>query len=167
MNAEEEYATTVDLFDIIDIAQSAQKIKVSELRRLCRDRGIVCSDFLEAWMHLCEASYDVIDQAEENILSIDDALPEWDALRKERYYDNRPIPKPESTLVKPKDVEDNVNKPLHYRIGEVEAIDYIHQQLGTGVKDYLLGNVHSICTATGSRVRRWRIYARRGGIWRS
>ena len=76
-------------------------------------------------------------------MSIDDALPEeWDALRKERYYDNRPIPKPESTLVKPKDVEDNVNKPLHYRIGEVEAIDYIHQQLGTGVKDYLLGNVH-------------------------
>ena len=67
MNAEEEYATTVDLFDIIDIAQSAQKIKVSELRKLCRDRGIVCSDFLEAWMHLCEASYDVIDQAEERI----------------------------------------------------------------------------------------------------
>ena len=35
-----------------------------------------------------------------------------------------------------------VNKPPHYRVGEVEAIDYIGQQLGTGVKDYLLGNVH-------------------------
>ena len=32
--------------------------------------------------------------------------------------------------------------PQHYRVGEVEAIDYIHQQLGVGVKDYLLGNVH-------------------------
>ena len=37
---------------------------------------------------------------------------------------------------------DAVNKPQHYRVGEVEAIDYIHQQLGTGVKDYLLGNIH-------------------------
>jgi len=37
---------------------------------------------------------------------------------------------------------DPVNQPEHYRVGEVEAIDYIAQQLGTGVKDYLLGNVH-------------------------
>jgi acyl-homoserine lactone acylase PvdQ len=37
---------------------------------------------------------------------------------------------------------DQVNKPQHYRVGEVEAIDYIEQQLGSGVKDYLLGNVH-------------------------
>ena len=37
---------------------------------------------------------------------------------------------------------DAVNQPPHYRVGEVEAIDYIQQQLGTGVKDYLLGNVH-------------------------
>ncbi len=37
---------------------------------------------------------------------------------------------------------DPVNQPLHYRVGEVEAIDYIKQQLGTGFKDYLLGNVH-------------------------
>ena len=37
---------------------------------------------------------------------------------------------------------DPVNQPSHYRVGEVEAIDYIAQQLGMGVKDYLLGNVH-------------------------
>lgn len=37
---------------------------------------------------------------------------------------------------------DQVNKPAHYRVGEVEAIDYIGQQLGTGMKDYLLGNLH-------------------------
>ena len=37
---------------------------------------------------------------------------------------------------------DAVSKPQHYRVGEVEAIDYIAQQLGMGVKDYLLGNVH-------------------------
>ena len=37
---------------------------------------------------------------------------------------------------------DPVNQPSHYRVGEVEAIDYIAQQLGEGVKDYLLGNLH-------------------------
>ena len=42
-------------------------------------------------------------------------------------------------LIKP----DNVNKPQHYRVGgEIECIDYIYQQLGSGVKDYILGNVH-------------------------
>ena len=62
-------------------------------------------------------------------MSINDALPEeWDALRKDRYTDNRS--------------PDPVNQPAHYRVGEVEAIDYIQQQLGVGVKDYLLGNVH-------------------------
>ncbi len=57
--------------------------------------------------------------------SIDDITPEeWDSLRKAG------------------DEIDPVNQPSHYRVGEVEAIDYIAQQLGTGVKDYLLGNVH-------------------------
>ena len=37
---------------------------------------------------------------------------------------------------------DPVNQPSHYRVGEVEAIRYIEQQLGSGVRDYLLGNVH-------------------------
>jgi hypothetical protein len=37
---------------------------------------------------------------------------------------------------------DAVNKPRHYGHGEVEAIDYIAQQLGSGVRDYLLGNIH-------------------------
>ena len=56
-------------------------------------------------------------------MSINDAKPEeWDNLKGECY--------------------DPVDKPAHYRVGEVEAIDYIHQQLGSGVKDYLLGNVH-------------------------
>ena len=40
------------------------------------------------------------------------------------------------------DTPDLVEQPPHYRVGEVEAIDYIEQQLGSGVKDYLLGNVH-------------------------
>jgi hypothetical protein len=40
------------------------------------------------------------------------------------------------------DVPDDINQPAHYRAGEVEAIDYIAQQLGSGVKDYLLGNIH-------------------------
>jgi hypothetical protein len=37
---------------------------------------------------------------------------------------------------------DQVNKPQHYRVGEVEAIEYIGQQLGPGIKDYYLGNLH-------------------------
>ena len=62
-------------------------------------------------------------------MSISDALPEeWDQVRKDRYTDNRS--------------SDPVNKPDHYRVGEVEAIAYIEQQLGSGVRDYLLGNVH-------------------------
>jgi len=90
-------------------------------------------------------------------MSIDDALPEeWDAVRKERYYDNRspedyidgpfgPIHKSElgaDNAVPYAPSPDPVNQPQHYRVGEVEAIDYIAQQLGSGVKDYLLGNVH-------------------------
>jgi len=34
-----------------------------------------------------------------------------------------------------------VNKPPHYNKGGIEAIDYIKQQLGTGFKGYLEGNV--------------------------
>ena len=85
-------------------------------------------------------------------MSIDEAKPEdWDAIKADRYYDNRPfdIKDAECTLIrdfpkrdKPHFEWDAVNKPQHYRVGEVEAIDYIAQQLGVGVKDYLLGNVH-------------------------
>ena len=56
-------------------------------------------------------------------MSINDATPaEWDGVKK--------------------DPDDIVNQPQHYRVGEVEAIDYIAQQLGVGVRDYLLGNIH-------------------------
>ena len=58
-------------------------------------------------------------------MSIDDATPaEW----------NRAA----ASLNSP----DPVNEPAHYRVGEVEAIAYIEQQLGSGVRDYLLGNLH-------------------------
>ena len=71
-------------------------------------------------------------------MSINDAKPsEWDELIKDRYYDNR-----DPKVVPYAPDPDPVNKPQHYRVGEVEAIDYIAQQLGVGVKDYLLGNVH-------------------------
>jgi len=65
-------------------------------------------------------------------LSIDDALPEeWDALRIARHYDNR----------SPKAGYDPVERPEHYNVGEVQAIDYISMQLGSGVKHYLEGNI--------------------------
>ena len=89
---------------------------------------------------------------------LSDATPmEWDAIKADRYTDNRdpkeeyvdgpfgPIHK--SEMLKTPEVPyapdpDPVNQPQHYRVGEVEAIDYIAQQLGVGVKDYLLGNLH-------------------------
>ena len=86
-------------------------------------------------------------------MSIDDATPgEWDALKSDRYYDNRPFPEPECML--PADHRemmkrdryapspDVVEQPPHYRVGEVEAIDYIEQQLGgQGIRHYLEGNI--------------------------
>ena len=36
---------------------------------------------------------------------------------------------------------DQVNKPAHYNNGGIEAIDYIKQQLGSGFRAYLEGNV--------------------------
>jgi hypothetical protein len=69
---------------------------------------------------------------------VDATKDDWDNMAG-RFYDNRPFPKdvkPDCLLVK----DDPVNQPEHYRVGEVEAIDYISQQLGSGVKDYLLGN---------------------------
>ena len=75
-------------------------------------------------------------------MSIDDAKPEdWDAIKADRYYDNRPIEDWDPMRLV-QTVTTTPEKPQHYRVGEVEAIDYIHQQLGSGVKDYLLGNVH-------------------------
>ena len=74
-------------------------------------------------------------------MSIDDATPEeWDAVKRARWNDNRPYEVKKEVPYAP--APDPVNHPQHYRVGEVEAIDYIAQQLGTGVKDYLLGNVH-------------------------
>ncbi len=36
----------------------------------------------------------------------------------------------------------NVDEPPHYNVGEIEAIDYIKQQLGDQFSAYLLGNCH-------------------------
>jgi hypothetical protein len=83
---------------------------------------------------------------------------DWDAVKADRYHDNRSFdPKDaECTLVKPlpnvpegefnwapHSDPDPVNHPTHYTHGgQVEAIDYIAQQLGSGMRDYLLGNIH-------------------------
>ena len=86
-------------------------------------------------------------------MSIDDATPtEWDKLKADRYYDNRPFQEPECVL--PADHHemmkadryapspDPVQHPPHYKVGEVEAIDYIEQQLGgQGIRHYLEGNI--------------------------
>ena len=80
-------------------------------------------------------------------MSIDDATPsDWDNLKPAKNSPDFRVGDAECTLTRPEvpyaPSPDPVEKPAHYRVGEVEAIDYIHQQLGTGVKDYLLGNVH-------------------------
>ena len=71
-------------------------------------------------------------------MSLDDATPEeWDAVKRARWNDNRD---PKGVPYAPD--PDPVNKPQHYRVGEVECIDYIQQQLGTGVRDYLRGQIY-------------------------
>ena len=83
-------------------------------------------------------------------MSIDAKSEDWDNMAG-RFYDNRPFPKdvkPECMLpadhreVMKEECYDPINQPAHYKVGEVESIDYIYQQLGSGAKDYLLGNVH-------------------------
>ena len=88
-------------------------------------------------------------------MSIDDAKPdEWDALKADRYYDNRspkdeyvdgpfgPIHKSELETDRYAPSPDVVQHPPHYKVGEVEAIDYIEQQLGgQGIRHYLEGNI--------------------------
>ena len=60
-------------------------------------------------------------------MSIDNITPaEWDALNRN---------------IKPK-VVDMVNHPPHYTVGEIECIDYIRQQLGSGFYHYCLGQVY-------------------------
>ena len=76
-------------------------------------------------------------------MSINDATPtEWDALKADRYYDNRPLPEPECTLIRPEKMEgkfdwdryapspDQVNSPSHYTHGGIECIDAIDAMLG-------------------------------------
>ena len=64
-------------------------------------------------------------------MSINDATPsEWD-----RASASLDTPDPAE---KP----DMVNRPSHYTVGEVECIDYIQMQLGSGVKDYLRGQIY-------------------------
>lgn len=71
-------------------------------------------------------------------MSIDDITPgEWDEVYKNvaTYHvkgDPKEVPY----------APDPVNSPPHYRVGEMEAIDYIYQQLGAeGIKTYLEGNI--------------------------
>ena len=56
--------------------------------------------------------------------------------RLDRYTDNRD---PRGVPYAPD--PDPVNSPAHYRVAEIEAIDYISGQLGSGVKNYLEGNI--------------------------
>ena len=64
----------------------------------------------------------------------DSNAADWDGVTS-RFYDNRPIPKAECTLVKP----DAVNHPQHYTVGPVEVIDIIRQQQGSAVEFHYEG----------------------------
>ena len=74
-------------------------------------------------------------------MSIDDATEsDWDALKADRYHDNRgyDMKDAECTLVKPLPYApdpDPVENPLHYE-GIVECIDYIEDRLS---RDELIG----------------------------
>jgi hypothetical protein len=74
---------------------------------------------------------------------VDATKEDWDNMAG-RFYDNRPFPKdvkPDCLLVKDEDY-DPVDRPRHYATSEVECIDYIHMMLGSGVNDYLRGQVY-------------------------
>ena len=59
-------------------------------------------------------------------MSINNITPEeWDALNGKMGH-----------------VVDMVKKPPHYTHGEIECIDYIRQQLGSGFYHYCLGQVY-------------------------
>lgn len=84
-------------------------------------------------------------------MTINDAKPEdWDALKADRYFDNRPFSNPECELVRPEvpyapnpDPEgyDVIEKPMHYD-GQVECIEYIRDRLGhEGFIAYCWGSV--------------------------
>ena len=88
-------------------------------------------------------------------MSIDDAKPEdWDAIKADRFYDNRSFDIKDATCALPADhremmrrdsgqrESDNVNRPKHYTTSEIECIDYIQMQLGSGVRDYLRGQIY-------------------------
>ena len=80
-------------------------------------------------------------------MSIDEVKPnEWDGLK---YFktDGPDFKKEDFECMLPANhrkvmQEDAVNRPAHYRVGAMEAIDYIYQQLGAeGIKTYLEGNI--------------------------
>jgi len=82
-------------------------------------------------------------------MSIDEATPEeWDeafaGIKDVRFYDNRsPKEVPYVPDASSKDEQyDPVDRPRHYATSEVECIDYIHMMLGSGVNDYLRGQVY-------------------------
>lgn len=71
-------------------------------------------------------------------MSINDVTPaEWDRVTKEALKKVQ-LPDPIDWL----DDTDMVDKPAHYNKGEIEAIDYIKQQLGDDFYAYCEGNVH-------------------------
>ena len=89
-------------------------------------------------------------------MSIDDATPsDWDNLKPAKNSPEFDIKDATCTLIRDKAPDtgkfgwdryapspDAVEKPAHYRVGEVEAIDYIEQQLGgQGIRHYLEGNI--------------------------
>ena len=79
--------------------------------------------------------------------SINDAKPsEWDAIKADRYHDNRGYDIKDATCVLPANhhemmrrdrelrEEDVVNSPRHYTVGPTEVIDIIRQQQGSAVE---------------------------------
>ena len=79
--------------------------------------------------------------------SINDAKPsEWDAIKADRYHDNRGYDIKDATCVLPANHhemmrrdrelrgEDMVNSPKHYTVGPTEVIDIIRQQQGSAVE---------------------------------
>ena len=78
-------------------------------------------------------------------MSIDDATPqEWDALNRSRLGAKK-MGENYAELINIASTDsknyDPVTKPIHYNNGDIEAIEYIKQQLGSEFHAYCYGSV--------------------------
>ena len=82
-----------ELWSLVDAVWAVEEIEIAKIRDACDDHGISCEKFIEVWSKLCdEATSSSIKQRRKSIEHQRRTEPEeWDAIKADRYYDNRPF----------------------------------------------------------------------------